>query len=157
MAGRPAKLTPEVQDKIVSMLRAGNYAAVAYTYAGICRRTYESWIKRGERESSGIYHEFANAVARAESEAEARHVVMISTAAKSHWKAAAWLLARRNPDRWAASHTVRVEVQRGVEHVLDAVREHMSRDAYVELVNAIAAISGVDTADSDATAHSPTH
>ena len=47
--GRPSKLTPEVQEKIVTAIRAGNYAQVAAVYAGIGERTFYRWMERGEK------------------------------------------------------------------------------------------------------------
>ena len=35
MAGRPTKLTPDVQEKIVQAIRAGNYIETAAAYAGV--------------------------------------------------------------------------------------------------------------------------
>ena len=46
--GRPSKLTPEVQEKIVTAIRAGNYAQVAAVYAGIGERTFYRWMELGK-------------------------------------------------------------------------------------------------------------
>ncbi len=47
---RPSKLTPEVSEKIVRAIRAGNYPAVAAAHAGIHAATYYRWMEHGELE-----------------------------------------------------------------------------------------------------------
>jgi transposase len=42
------KLTEEVHDKIVDLIRAGNYASVAARASGIGERTFWRWMKDGE-------------------------------------------------------------------------------------------------------------
>ena len=53
--GRPTKLTPEVQERLTSAIRAGNFYEAACGYAGIDYRTFRRWMERGERESRGPY------------------------------------------------------------------------------------------------------
>ncbi len=53
MAGRPTKLTPETQDKIVTALRAGNYFDASCQYAGITERTGYNWLEKGRGATTG--------------------------------------------------------------------------------------------------------
>lgn len=108
--GRSSKLTPEVQKKIVSAIRAGNYAQVAAKYAGIGETTYYVWLQRGKEESRGKYKEFREAVKRAESEAEVRTVALIHRHMESSWQAAMTYLERKFPDRWGRTNRLKVEV-----------------------------------------------
>lgn len=94
------RLTPELQRRLVVLLRAGNFVEVAVRAVGISRSAYYNWIARGEREQSGIYHEFAEEVTAARAQAECRAVAVISKAAERHWQAAAWFLERSAPERW---------------------------------------------------------
>ena len=101
MTGRPTKLTPEVQDKIVTALRAGNYQETAARYAGIAEPTFYEWMARGKSEPGSIYSEFAEAVEKAKADAEVRDVALIDrAAADGNWQAAAWKLERKFPNRW---------------------------------------------------------
>lgn len=100
--GRPTKLTPEVQDRIIQALKAGNYVETAVEYAGIGKTTFYRWMEQGAKASRGIYREFRDAVMRARAEAEARNVAIIQQAAPDDWRAAAWWLERAFPDRWGA-------------------------------------------------------
>lgn len=114
VGGRPTKLTPEVQEKICSAIRAGNYIETASAYADVAKSTLYEWLKRGQREKDRIaknprarirkeeapYVEFSNAVEKALADAEVRDVMLIGKAAEENWQAAAWRLERKFPDRW---------------------------------------------------------
>jgi hypothetical protein len=98
--GRPTKLTPEVQKKIVEMISAGNYVETAAAYAGISKVILYDWMKRGNNASKGIHREFLDAIQKALAESEIRDVLTIGTAAKLNWQAAAWRLERKSPAKW---------------------------------------------------------
>jgi len=44
--GRPTKLSPETQEKIVTCVAAGNYIDVAAAYAGVAKSTVYEWMSR---------------------------------------------------------------------------------------------------------------
>lgn len=98
--GRPTKLTPALQAKVVEAIRAGNYIETAAAYAGVSKVTLYDWMRRGNEQKSGRFREFLNAVEKALGDSEARDVALIGKAAGEDWKAAAWRLERRFPDRW---------------------------------------------------------
>jgi hypothetical protein len=98
--GRPPALTPEVEARIVAAVSAGAHLSVAARAAGVSRQTLHRWRARGAAEAEGPYHELARALERAEAEAELRQVAQIARAAQSEWRAGAWLLSRRAPERW---------------------------------------------------------
>jgi transposase len=99
-SGRRSKLTAEVHDKIVTAVRAGNYAEVAAQYAGISERTYYNWIAKGEQDADGPYLQFMQAIRAAEGEAEAVAMITIRKAWGDDWKAAAWYLERKFQAKW---------------------------------------------------------
>jgi hypothetical protein len=110
--GRPSKLTPEIQDKIVSAIRAGNYGEVAAAYAGIGSSTFYRWMDQGKAQA-GPYREFREAVKAAESEAEVRAVAIVQKQMPEHWQAAMTYLERKFPLRWGR----RVDVTSGDEPI----------------------------------------
>jgi len=116
MMARPTKLTPELQEKILQAVRAGNYIETAAVYAGINKTTLYDWLKRGARAKSGKFREFSNALEKALAEAEVRDVAIIAKAAQEQWQAAAWRLERKYPCRWGRrdklEHTAKVTVER---------------------------------------------
>ncbi|ACF44343.1 hypothetical protein [Pelodictyon phaeoclathratiforme] len=79
---------------------AGHYREVDCKLAGI-GKVLLNWLKRGERERSGIYHELYLAVEQAEAKAEVFHLKNIETASAKSWFASAWFLERKHPERWA--------------------------------------------------------
>lgn len=126
--GRPSKLRPDLQQKIISSLRAGNYFDAACLSAGIHESTGYRWLQRGEAEmqrldndsrarpkaEEAVFVDFCKAVKEAAAEAENEYVALIKHAAKGtlirtdgtrvpyegQWQAAAWWLERRFPDKW---------------------------------------------------------
>jgi hypothetical protein len=88
-----SKRTPENRDRILMLLRAGNYQKEAFTAAGISADTFYSWMKEDP--------EFSEAVQKAESEAVAFHMAQIMKASQGGaWQASAWYLERKHPDRF---------------------------------------------------------
>ncbi len=47
--GRTGALTPELQDRIVRVVRAGNYLKVAAQFCGIGESTLRLWLTRGRQ------------------------------------------------------------------------------------------------------------
>src|SRR5687768_1636183 len=69
VAGRPSKLTPEIQKQICELLEGGNFVETVCDYVGISKETFYDWIRRGERgweaDIKGGYVEFSDAVKKA--------------------------------------------------------------------------------------------
>lgn len=99
---RPTKRTPEVEQRLLTALRAGNTIAAACRYAGITTETYGQWQRR--------FPAFSDAVTRAEAESEVALVAYIRAAATSDWRASLALLERRFPDTWARRERLDLDV-----------------------------------------------
>jgi hypothetical protein len=100
VVGRHDGLTPEVSARIVQALRLGAHRCVVAEAAGISRTTLWRWLEQGEAEREGRFRELYTAARRAEAEAELRHVALVDRAAQSDWRASAWWLPRRYPERY---------------------------------------------------------
>ena len=125
-AGRPTKLTPEVQERIVSAIRAGNYLETASAYAGIDQSTLHKWISRSKEPDAPVaLIEFRQSVERARAEAEVRTVALIQQAAPQSWQAAAWYLERSHPKRWARREKVEMSGPEGGPITLQGLAELM--------------------------------
>ena len=98
--GRPTKLTPETQARIVDAIRDGMTYETACALSSITYSTFRNWIIAGENTGDGIYYEFLQSVKKANAEAEAELVQRIKSAGQREWQANAWILERRYPDRW---------------------------------------------------------
>lgn len=131
--GRPTKLTPDIQVKLVQAIKAGNYFNVACEYVGIDYRTFRNWMKKGEESKSGQYFQFFHAIKKAEAEAETRMVAIWQNAMKDDWKAAATFLERKYPDRWGrkdkqeVTHNGSVEISGAKEKLVARINQIASR------------------------------
>jgi hypothetical protein len=78
MAGRTTLLSPEVLAAVVATIEAGAFDWVAAEAAGIGRRTFYDWLRRGEA-GEEPYAEFLVAVrrARASARGEAERTVRL--------------------------------------------------------------------------------
>ena len=101
--GRKSKLTPEVQEKIVQVIRAGNYAVVAAAYAGISEKTFYEWLQKGEAAPESTYGKLRQSIKKAEADSEAEAVAQIKLAARDpkNWVAGMTWLERRYQKRWS--------------------------------------------------------
>lgn len=133
------KLTPELQAELIDLIEAGNYIETAAEAVGISTRTWRRWEDQGLR---GI-EPFASlrlscARARAKAEAHlARRVAAGDDKGVSFGpaKAAAWLLERTRPKRYALQ--VNHKIDEAVEDVLAAVREVCSPEDYAAVCEAL--------------------
>jgi len=98
--GRPVLLTPELQEEIVTYIEGGSYVETAAAGASLNKDTFYAWLKKGKKESKGIYRNFSDAIRKAIARSELRDVNNIYNAGKTSWQASAWRLERKYPDRW---------------------------------------------------------
>jgi len=88
-----SKRTPETAERIITLLKLGNYRDHAYTAAGISHDTFYKWLKADPA--------FSEAVEKAEAEAISFHMAQIMKASRDGvWQASAWYLERKYPDRF---------------------------------------------------------
>lgn len=145
-AGHPIhpRLTGAVAEVIVQIVRGGAYLKTAAQFAGVHRDTIRRWRKRGETDLQdnveSPYAAFARALARAEAQAEATRVLRIQAAGEKDWRADAWYLERRFPERWGQHRNVNSAVEvdaripRGlvldprVAELADALLDQLARD-----------------------------
>lgn len=99
--GRKPKLTKEMTDKIVRIVKAGNFTAVACAAVGIGERTFYRWMEQGARETAGPYWQLWQRVLRARAQCEATLLNTIHKHTTKDWRAAAWLLERLFPARYS--------------------------------------------------------
>ncbi len=134
--GRP-KLEPATTQRVVELIRAGNYLEVAATAAGIHRSTLYRWMRHGRDQKRGRYRKFLNQVEKAQAEAESRDVALIAKAASEDWRAAAWRLERKAPRRYGPG--VQLAVQQELDAVLGRLEKGLPPDQYDKVLQLIAA------------------
>ena len=104
-----------VTDAILTAIRAGVPHSVAAALAGVPPATFSKWRQRAlahlEARDAGRplkpadspYAVFWMEVEKASAHSESRLVSLIAVAAQRDWRAAAWMLERRFPERYAAA------------------------------------------------------
>ncbi|OGG56630.1 MAG: hypothetical protein A3F84_08380 [Candidatus Handelsmanbacteria bacterium RIFCSPLOWO2_12_FULL_64_10] len=144
--GRPSKLNPALQKRIVQAIRRGCYVETAAALAGLHKDTFYAWLKKGAQEDGEkIYRDFSAAVEKALAESERDDLAVIEKAGRGYevtkektvvykdgsvetttetstrfnWQAAAWRLERRFPERWA-------KIDRDLEKRLAALEEQLN-------------------------------
>jgi hypothetical protein len=136
---KQSKLTPEIHQTIVEAVRAGNFFSTACRMAGIKENTGYGWLARGRgiRGTPGrVYQDFAKDIEAAEPVAEIaalRGIIEIGNGVEfikksktftkpdgtrveeverelvRDWKAFAWYLERKYPQRWGKQKIAEVE------------------------------------------------
>ena len=81
-AGRPSKLTPELEKTILLAIAEGGCTYVdACLIAGIGQSTFHKWKLQGQAARSGLFREFVDKLKRAEADFRAHHLKKIQDAA----------------------------------------------------------------------------
>ena len=129
MAGRPTKLTPDVQELIVDGINAGLTYGMSCARAGVDTATFYRWLEKGEVAKSGVFREFCDAISRAKADSALRLVSQITLQAPADWRAAAFMLERRFPDDYGKRTEVTgkdggpVKVDAKTQHVFQPTQE----------------------------------
>jgi hypothetical protein len=78
MARARYHLTPALQEKIVSYVRAGGFAHVAAEAAGLPRAVFARWMRLGERaDAPELYQRFTRAIREAEAQSRLQAEVSV--------------------------------------------------------------------------------
>lgn len=133
--GRPTSLTPELGRKLVSLVRGGHSPSSAARMVGVNSGTVSRWLRRTEPE----YRNFRRAIKRARSMHERRLLARIDNASRDpkHWTAAAWILERLHPEKYALRVHRAVETER--EAMRAVLREHLEEQQFTEVARALLA------------------
>lgn len=99
---RTTKRTAERVERILEALSGGQTRRVAAACGGVSDDTLRRWIMADR--------ELSKRVSAAESQAEIALVTCIRNAANHDWRAAAWLLERRDPERWSIRYQQHLSV-----------------------------------------------
>lgn len=94
--GRPSKLTPAVQDRIIAAIRAGHFREPAARLAGISPPTLYRWLKADDEPYLG----FQVAVEAAEAELEHETLEVVTGQIPEDPRLALTFLSKRFPARW---------------------------------------------------------
>jgi hypothetical protein len=127
---RPTKLEPKTLKRLVDAIKLGATYPIACKYANISYETFCAWRRKADEEESGLFVEFAEAIALAEGTAGVTALRKIQQASREGtWQASAWFLERRYPDQYGRTvqtqeHTGKDGAELRFTLVLDRVNEH---------------------------------
>ncbi|WP_259312421.1 hypothetical protein [Capillimicrobium parvum] len=127
-----ARLNEQVREQVARTVRAGGSLELAASIIDVTPRTIHGWMRRGERpgRSEAPYRALKEAVDQARAEHEAILTATVGKAAtKGSWRAAAWLLERRYPERWGRRPGEAEDDGDGGTDPLDALDEIAARRA----------------------------
>ena len=100
-------------ERVVEILRSGNYREVAARASGITPATLYDYLARGRKDRAesrkSVFSEFLEAVEKAEADSEAEDIAAIKLAGQRDWHARAWLRERKEPEKWALRTRVLIE------------------------------------------------
>lgn len=133
--GRRTRLTPEIQERIVTLVRAGHYKRVAAAQAGVAERTLYQWYDKGDQDHEAhrrIYAQFRQALDEAEAESE---IILLDKITKhgtprDHLE----VLARRFPERWGRRINVEAQHQGEINHDHRGTIGHVGEPAAVRII-----------------------
>lgn len=155
--GRPTKLTPALQARIVKLVREGNYPETAAASLGVNRATYYRWMERGEKCAKGdeIFRDFRDALTRAKAAAETKALARVSKGFADKARGperAQWYLERVAPDRFGRRDKVVVEniVTEELDGFLARLEQRLDQETYERVLAALA-----DDAAGDGAADAP--
>ena len=113
----------EVRDRLLDNLREGMSIVAACTQAGISENTHYRWLEECE---DGEWTEEVNA-AKDFAEAVALSKLKRLGDERADWRAYAWILERRYPDRWGAKKELELNVgstsDKGTEMVTSMITQ----------------------------------
>ncbi len=141
---QPRLLTPAVQKTICKAIKAGATLEIAAQVASIGARTLDDWLKHGRDElqadpdAEGPCAHFVRAVNVASAKLEIELLATIQAEAPKTWQAAAWLLERKFPQRYARVDRLRVS---GDEVNEKPVAVQSRQEGQRKLLEKLAAIS----------------
>jgi hypothetical protein len=97
VSGRPTKLTPAIEERVLHAIKLGASRADAAQFAGIGERTLREWMRLGADEAEGPHAALRARVLEAEGQVKVTLVGCVLKAAVSDWRAALALLQCRHP------------------------------------------------------------
>lgn len=97
---RPTRLTQQLVEQAVELWKRGYMMEEIHTVLDIPRRTWYGWLQRG-RDGKQPYVALVDAFEQARVQRRIELLRKVEAAADKHWQAAAWILEREWPERYA--------------------------------------------------------
>lgn len=113
---RKPKLNQVFIERAADLLRTGCFQKNVCELLGVAEQTWYRWLREGQAAEKGIKRDFYEAVNAANAEAEINLVAELQRVAheEKEWRAVAWMLERKFPERWARKDRTKAEAEKGV-------------------------------------------
>lgn len=98
----------------------------AATVAGVDRRTFYAWRRKGKTAKSGICRELHLALEKADAVFVQRNLQLISAHGRTNWQALAWLLERRHPELFGRYDRLQAKIMQDLSDELKALRAELA-------------------------------
>ena len=140
--GRPTKFDPKIAERIVLLVRNGNFRETAAASVGVDSKTLRNWLKRGAKggKANGEFAEFASEVFMGEAEANIRDFAKIGSS--DDWKAHQYRCAVRDRETYGVRNRVDIEVDQVTRKLLTIAERVLPSVLYDKLIDAIASSEG---------------
>lgn len=116
------KLTPELAEEAIRLVKGGASNADVISYLGVAEGTFYAWLRDPQNDAQRA---LAQGLKKAETERKLWHLQRIHKAAEEgDWKASAWYLERRYPREYARTQRT-IEMSRGTEVEDDALSKSL--------------------------------
>ncbi len=148
--GRPPVLDEAKRKRIIALLANGSSRRIAAHYVGCAQSTITRTALRDPQFAAELAHAERNA------EIEALHNLRKAAQNERYWRAAAWLLERRNPEDFAERQpnaATEEQVRQAVVALADVVLEGLSEERYHEILQRLANLVGINLAEWDEPIH----
>lgn len=130
-------LTPELMNRLATLIATGNYPQVAIRAVGISITEFRSWMTIGSQAKGGAYRDFYNAIRDAEAMAEMTMVKAWHDQLDKGYQAPRDFLARRFSSRWAERIELNVAVRNQLEEILTRLKVALPIDVFAQVAAAL--------------------
>lgn len=143
--GRPSKLNDTVRKAIVQAVSHGAVFETAAAFAGVERVTFRAWLTRGRKEIAEDKLDTPHALLvieleKALADCEVMWLTAVGGAAVDHWKAAAWLLERKWPERYGRRWQIAPEHSEDGQPISDEQLADMTDEQLDALIETVAKV-----------------
>lgn len=119
-------LNAKMIKTVATAIADGMSYEYAATIAGVDRKTFYVWRKKGRTAKTGIYANLHAALEKADAIFVQRNLAIISAHGRQNWQACAWLLERRHPEMFGRYDRLQAQQMKDLANELKAIRAELA-------------------------------
>lgn len=155
----PTKCTPERAERLIELVRQGSFREAACAAVGVTPKSLRTWLQLADQ-GDERYVEFARKLREAEAHVENDCVFTIKSLGSDDWRALAWYLEKRFPNRFGDMRVAKVQLEREREALFEALHAALTElgmEDAIEHVLRNVAERGEETAGASGSGAAPAH